>query len=93
MPNGAHASATYGSHISPNHRRTRKSHRLRNTLLIVLFALVAFAAAAGVAGVKFYKEAMQVKDHETQAVTLIQQVKDLQSFKAVSYTHLTLPTI
>lgn len=81
MPNGAHASATYGSHISPNHRRTRKSHKLRNTLLIVLLALVAFAAAASVAGVKFYKEAMQVKDHETQAVTLIQQVKDLQSFK------------
>ena len=75
MPNGAHASATYGSHISPNHRRTRKSHKLRNTLLIVLLALVAFSAAAGVAGVKFYKEAMQVKDHETQAVEVIKTLK------------------
>ena len=44
----------------PSHARTvtRKTHRVRNALLVVLLLLVVCAAAAGFSGFKLYKSAM-----------------------------------
>ncbi|WP_240811897.1 DUF4012 domain-containing protein [Bifidobacterium avesanii] len=64
----------------------KKHHPIRNTLLVLLLLILCAAGAAAYTGYRFYQQAMQVKDHEMQAVSLlknVQNMKDLQSADAL----------
>lgn len=55
-----------------------KQHKKWPWVLLGIFVLlVALGAALGVTGYKFYKQALQVKDHEMAAVETVKQVKDI----------------
>ena len=62
----------------PSHARTvtRKTHRVRNALLVVLLLLVVCAAAAGFSGFKLYKSAMSAKAHLNNVVNAAKVIKD-----------------
>lgn len=87
MSNGVHASSArnlYGRHgrINPSGRGPKKSHPVRNTLLVLLFLILAAVAAAGVVGYKFYTEAMQVKDHEMAVVDTVKSIGSMDGLDA-----------
>ena len=51
--------------------RKHKSHRLRNTLLITFMVFAALLLLAAGFGFKFYRDAMQIKNHEEVALSYI----------------------
>lgn len=56
----------------------RKSHVVRNVVLIIVGVLVVLAAAAGVVGWRFYQQAMDVRDHELAAVEAVSGLQDIE---------------
>lgn len=71
-----------------NHATARPNQRKKWpwVLLGIFVLLVALGAALGVTGYKFYKQALQVKDHEMAAVETVKQVKDIEEYDGPGYT-------
>lgn len=63
------------------HRPVKKKHTVRNVVITILLILVVLAAVGGFLGLKFYRQALQVRDHETQAVQAVTALSDLSSLK------------
>ncbi|WP_133122375.1 DUF4012 domain-containing protein [Bifidobacterium simiarum] len=63
------------------HRPERKRHTGRNVVLTILLILVVLAAVGGFLGLRFYKQALEVRDHETKAVQAVTALADLSSIK------------
>jgi hypothetical protein len=71
-------------HSAPGPIRKKKHHVV---LWIILALLVIIVAVGGFFGLKFYKEAKQVQQHEENALTILsafQDVKNADSLKTVS---------
>ena len=58
-----------------------RSHKLRNTLLVITALLILLVIAGGVVGLNFYKQAKEVKAHEEQAVSSLSAVTDINTLK------------
>lgn len=61
-----------------NHiRYSKTSHTVRNVVLVILLFVAVIACAVGVTGYRFYKQAMEVKDHELAAVQTLTDLQDV----------------
>ena len=58
-----------------------RSHKLRNTLLVITALLILLIIAGGVVGLNFYKQAKEVKAHEEQAVSSLSAITDVNTLK------------
>ena len=58
-----------------------RSHKLRNTLLVITALLILLVIAGGVIGLNFYKQAKEVKAHEEQAVSSLSAITDVNTLK------------
>lgn len=96
MPRTSRSNASYeGSHrLNPpaypgahGSSERIKSHKLRNTLLAILFILIIVTALGGYIGYKLYGQAKEVKAHEEQAIALVKQLdtsKTMEDPQAIS---------
>lgn len=62
-------------------RSASRAHRTRNIVLVVVGVLLALAAVCGFLGYRFYREALQVRDHELAAVQALQGLQDSEQLK------------
>ena len=58
-----------------------RSHKLRNTFLVITALLILLVIAGGVVGLNFYKQAKEVKAHEEQAVSSLSAITNVNTLK------------
>lgn len=62
-------------------RSASRARRTRNIVLVVVGVVLALAAVCGFLGYRFYREALQVRDHELAAVQALQGLQDSEQLK------------
>lgn len=63
------------------HGARRRSHVVRNVVLAVLGVLVVFGAVGGFCAWRFYRQAMDVRDHELAAVEAVSGLQDISQLR------------
>lgn len=81
--NGSNATGQTPAHLQQEYRNPRagrKTHHLRNTLVVIILLFLVLMALCACLGYKLYQDGMQIQAHENKAMEFVSDIKEQTLF-------------